>query len=66
MALIEGLSKPTKEQLATETLYTAYKDAERAKDWIETFHEIGGLVVVHFDEWFYVVYGDEYSHGYKT
>lgn len=62
---IESKTKPTNEQTVSPDHYRTYRDAVTTKDWFEDYHQMGGLLVVKYEEFFYVVYGQDYLNGFK-
>ncbi len=61
---IQGRTKPTSEQLAYPEALKSYWEAVEMEEWIQAFHEIGGLLVIEYEKLFYVVYGLDYVNGY--
>ena len=45
---------------------SAYAETERVKDGIEMTDEHGGMLVVEWEGQFYVVYNEDYMHGFKA
>lgn len=58
--------KPTDKQIAaSKEGHKTLEEAESARDYIEIVNDVGGLIIVRFQDVYYVCWGPDYFGGYK-
>jgi hypothetical protein len=59
--------KPTEKQIAgPKEGSPTYEEADSFKYILEVSHELGGLIIVKYDNVYYVCYGSDYFKGYDN